>query len=199
MDSILEFLQPENDEPHPGPGAVPDPAAADQATPDQVSDELDDDLELPATRRVNKVTAALSLALLLVGAFAAGSWVQRNHGSGSSSASATGAPGGFDPNNFPGFGGARSQGAGTGGGTGTGTAAAGPAVVGQVVSVSGTTVTVRNFGGKLVTVTVPDGVTLTSATTVPLSALKAGSTISVVGTTAADGKVTASAVTTRTG
>ena len=101
---------------------------------------------------------------------------------------------------FAGFGGARSQDPGTGAGTGSGTAAAaGPVVVGQVVSVSGTTVTVRNFGGKLVTVTVPEGTTVTSATTVPLSALKPGSTISVVGTTSADGKVTASALTTRTG
>ena len=65
------------------------------------------------------------------------------------------------------------------------------------MSVSGTTVTVRNFGGKLITVSVPEGTSITSATSVPLSAVKPGTTVSVVGTSAANGKVTATAVTTR--
>jgi len=187
MDSILDFLQPEGDEPD-GPQA---PADGQQSAPDDDFDEL----ELPAPRRINKVTAALSVALLLVGAFTAGIYVQKNHGSTPASAAGpNGFPGG---GTFPGFGGTRPPDAGTGASTGTTTAAAGPVVVGQVVSVSGTTVTVRNFGGKLITVTVPEGTSVTSATSVPLSAVKPGSTVSVIGTAAADGKVTATAVTTR--
>jgi len=187
MNSILDFLEPESDE----PGEPKAPADGQEPAPDDDFDEL----ELPAPRRINKVTAALSVGLLLVGAFIGGIYVQKNHGS--TPASAAGAnpfPGG---GTFPGFGGARPSDAGNGASTGTTTAAAGPVVVGQVVSGSGTTVTVRNFGGKLITVSVPEGTSITSATSVPLSAVKPGTTVSVVGTSAANGKVTATAVTTR--
>jgi len=187
MDSILDFLEPESGE----PDEPQVPAAGQQPAPDDDFDEL----ELPAPRRINKVTAALSVGLLLVGSFIAGIYVQKNHGSTPASAAGANAfPGG---GTFPGFGGTRPTDAGTGAGTGNTTAATGPVVVGQVVSVSGTTVTVRNFGGKLITISVPEGTSITSATSVPLSALKPGSTVSVVGTAAADGKVTATAVTTR--
>jgi len=187
MNSILDFLEPESDE----PGKPKAPADG----PEPASDDDFDELELPAPRRINKVTAALSVALLLVGAFTAGIYVQKNHGSTpAAAAGANGFPGG---GTFPGFGGTRPSDTGTGASTGTTTAAAGPVVVGQVVSVSGNTVTVRNFGGKLITVSVPEGTSITAATTVSLAALKPGSTVSVVGTAAADGTVTATAVTTR--
>jgi hypothetical protein len=70
------------------------------------------------------------------------------------------------------------------------------AVVGTVTSLTGTTMTVKNLGGKTVTVELPAGthiITVTTATgTTPLAK---GKTVSVTGTTAADGIVTASTVT----
>ena len=129
-----------------------------------------------------------------------------------------GAGGGFG-GGAGGFGGGAGGGTGTGvgGGAGTGTGAAGgdaaggaaaggaggtaaaatPAVVGTVVKVSGTTVTVKNFGGKTIKVTVPADTAITLSTALKLTGLKAGTSISIVGTTAADGSVTASSVTAR--
>ncbi|NHC45113.1 hypothetical protein [Motilibacter aurantiacus] len=91
-----------------------------------------------------------------------------------------------------------ADGAGSAGTGGPGTAdASTPAVVGQVVSVQGDTLTVKNFAGKTVTVKVPEGTAVTSSSSVDLSQLVAGTSVSVAGTTADDGSVTASSVTSR--
>jgi hypothetical protein len=86
----------------------------------------------------------------------------------------------------------RDGGAGASDGTGaTGGTASTPVAVGIVKSVSGTTLTLTNFGGTVVTVTVP---TTATVTTDGLGGLTAGETVSVAGTEAADGRLTATSV-----
>jgi hypothetical protein len=63
--------------------------------------------------------------------------------------------------------------------------------------VSGTALTVKNLGGKTVTVHLGTDATITRSTTITAAALATGSTVSVDGTTGTDGSVTATAVTTR--
>jgi hypothetical protein len=157
----------------------------------------DDLLDVPPPKRLSRVTAVLVAGIVAAAGFAGGALVQKHHDAGLTSAG--GAAGAF-----------RRQGTGTGtggaegfpgggfpvGGTGAGgSGAAAPAVVGRVVSVSGNTLTVKNFAGRTVTVTVPEGTSVTSV--VPLSSLKAGTSVSVTGTAGADGSVTASGVTAR--
>jgi hypothetical protein len=164
---------------------------------DRVDDAYEDDedlLEIPPPRRLSRVTALLVAGIVAVAGFAGGVLVQKHHDAGATAAAAPAAAG------FR-FGGA---GGGTGGlgqvpggqaAAGGAGAATAPAVVGQVVSVSGTTLTVKNFAGKTVKVTVPEGTSVSSV--VPLSSLKAGTNVSVTGTAGADGSVTASGVTAR--
>ena len=70
-----------------------------------------------------------------------------------------------------------------------------PAVIGQIVSVTGDTVVVKNLGGQMITVKLSDTTTITQAATA--ADLKAGQNVTVSGTTGADGTVTATAVGTR--
>jgi hypothetical protein len=171
----------------------------------------EDDLDLLAesNRRPGKLTTLLIAGILAVLAFGGGVVVQKHYGSSSSGSAAAGgfgqrAGGAGGTGGFPGGAGG---GTGAAGGTGTGTGTAGgtgtaagadastPAVVGTVVKVSGTTVTVKNFAGKTVKVTVPASTAISLSSALKLTGLKAGTSISIVGTTAADGSVTASAVT----
>jgi hypothetical protein len=69
-----------------------------------------------------------------------------------------------------------------------------PVAIGTVKSISGTTLTITNFAGTTVTVTVPSTATVT---TPGLRGLTVGATVSVAGTTNADGTVTATSVTSR--
>ncbi len=102
-----------------------------------------------------------------------------------------------------GFGGGTGAAAGTGtgagpgaaGGTG-GTASAVPVVVGTVTRISGTTMVVKNLGGKSVTVKVPTTATISIKVGSSLAGagLKKGATVSVAGSTAASGEVTATSV-----
>jgi len=155
-----------------------------------------DDLELEpmAKRRLHPLTGALLLALFGIAAFAGGVAVQKSHGT----AAASGVPTGFPAALAGGFGNLGGP-AGAAGATGStsSSSAASAAVIGQVVSISGSTLTVRNFGGKTVIVHLPAGTTVSRTTSVPLSTLVAGSTVTVAGTTGSDGSVTATAVTTR--
>jgi hypothetical protein len=119
-----------------------------------------------------------------------------------------GGAGGFE-GGTGGFTGQAGTGAGAGGtaaagGGGGGTAAGGgtastgtPVVVGTVSKVSGTTITVKNFAGKSVTVKVPASASVTVTGKAALKGLKAGESISVVGTKASSGTVTATSVTAR--
>jgi hypothetical protein len=166
----------------------------------------EDDLDLLAesNRRPGKMTTLLIAGILAVVAFGGGVVVQKHYGSSSSGtaaggfsqrAGAAGGAGGF-PGGTGGTGGVTLGGGSTaGGGTGDTSASTTPAVVGTVVKVSGTTVTVKNFAGKTVKVTVPASTAISLSSALKLTGLKAGTSISIVGTTAADGSVTASAVT----
>jgi hypothetical protein len=194
-------------------------AAKDRVDPNQASwsgapiEPAEEDLDLLAdsNRRPGKLTVTLMAGILAAAAFGGGVLVQKHYGGTATQAGGRGTAGaaaGF-PRNFGGgaggygnFGGGGGTGGagqtgGAGGGAAAGAAADTPSVVGTVVKVSGTTVTVKNFAGKIITVKVPDGTTISLSSTLSLTGLKAGTTVSVVGATAADGSVTASAVTAR--
>ncbi|MDP9826809.1 DUF5666 domain-containing protein [Kineosporia succinea] len=176
----------------------------------------DDDLDLLAesNRRMGKVTIALMAAVLAGLAFIGGVVVQKQFGN-----SSAGAPGGgmsaMGGNRSGGYGqsggvqGGYGGGGGFGGGgmpgQGSGTAQGGsaaqsetastPVVVGTVTRISGTTIVVKNFSDKSVTVKVPQGTTVSSSTDSALTGLSKGDSVSVAGTTADDGVVTATSIT----
>jgi hypothetical protein len=142
----------------------------------------------PARRPFSKVSLALLAGVALVVAFGGGVLVQKSHDAGlTASAPAAGArPGGAG-----GAGGGAAFG-GAGGGAGAATASSGPAVVGTVVSVKGADITVKDFAGKTHVVHTTGNTTVS----VPgaLAAIKAGSTVSVTGTSDPAGAVEATAV-----
>jgi Domain of unknown function (DUF5666) len=172
-------------------------------------DELDSEFAPQPRKKLGKLTIGLA-ALLVAGAgFLGGLQVQQHEGTtGNTSTAArraattgtgTGA-GGFGAGGFAGRGtgagagaGAGGTGAGAGGtGAGTGTTTTVPAVIGQIVSVTGDTVVVKNLGGQTITVKLSGTTTITQTTTA--ADLKAGQNVTVSGTTGSDGTVTATAV-----
>lgn len=195
------------------PTEVEDVTGVDGVDGDDGVDEYDDadaDL-LPSEARPlwNRWTIGLVAAVLMVASFGAGAYAQRSTGTDTAANPAagfgrTGTGSGRYGGQFPGggqfAGGGQFPGGGTGTGSGTGqsgTGAATPAVIGTVVAVSGNTLTVKNFAGTTVKVTVPDGAAVSVTSTTPLTGLKAGTTVSVTGTKGADGTVTATGVTAR--
>jgi len=88
--------------------------------------------------------------------------------------------------------GANGAGAGTPAGAGDGEA---PIAVGTVASVNADRLTLTDFAGKTVTVTVPPNATVTTS---GLAGLKPGAPVSVIGTANPDGSVTATSITSRT-
>jgi len=88
--------------------------------------------------------------------------------------------------------GANGAGAGTPAGAGDGEA---PVPVGTVASVNADRLTLTDFAGKTVTVTVPPNATVTTS---GLAGLKPGAPVSVIGTANPDGSVTATSITSRT-
>jgi hypothetical protein len=191
-------------------GGPADPGLRWAGTPIEPADE-DLDLLADSNRRPGRLTVFLLAGILVAGAFVGGAVAQKHFGAPAAAAASgrqgaagfgrqfggTGTFGGGSGGSggFGGFGGA--GGSAAGGSAAGGAAADTPAVVGQVVKVSGTTVTVRNFAGKTVTVKVPAGTAVSLSSALSLSGLKAGTSVSVVGTKAADGSITASAVTAR--
>jgi hypothetical protein len=176
------------------PDPAPDTAAA--VTP-SLDFDTDDEFGEPALpRRIPRLTLFLGLCLGMALAFTGGVLVQKHYATASSAAGLpTGFPSGLGGSGFPtGLGG---SGGGSGGSTSTTGAAAGPAVIGTVVSVSGTDVTVQDLGGTKHIVHTTKTTTVTRSTTVRLSDLSAGVTVRVDGTTASDGAITATTVTTR--
>jgi hypothetical protein len=151
-------------------------------------DPGDDADQIPPGRGpFSKVSLTLLAGVALAVAFGGGVLVQKNHDAGlTATAPAAGARQG---------GGAGFGGAGAGAGGGAATSSSGPAVVGTVVSVKGADITVKDFAGKTHVVHTTGNTTVG----VPgaLSAIKAGSTVSVTGTTDPGGSVVATAVTKR--
>jgi hypothetical protein len=158
----------------------------------RVTDDLAAELAAHAPRRLwNRATIYLGAAVLLVGGFIGGVQVQKNYGTVATPAS-TGRP------NFAGAGGNFGSG-GLTGQTGTGTGSTGTtaaaATTGKVKLVDGTTVYVETSTGDLVTVKTGAQTKVTTSTTTPLKSLVAGDAVTVQGSTASDGTVTATSVT----
>lgn len=165
---------------------VPEGTAPPSAMPD--TDDADF-AELPPRRRVPLLTKGLIVGILVVLAFGGGVIIQKQHDASSASASS----------NFPSLSGGIPAGAGAsnGGASAGSTAASGPVVVGTVVGVAGNDVTVKDLGGSshVVHVSATTGLAATSVDW--SSSLKPGTTVSVNGTKADDGTITATTVTQR--
>lgn len=150
-------------------------------------DELDEFGEPGPPRRIPRLTLLLGLALVLAITFTGGVLVQKHYGG--ESASAISLPTGFA---------AALGGSGTGGGSSAdGADASAPAVIGTVVTVNGTDLTVQDLGGTKHVIHTTKTTTVTRSSTLPLTGLKAGNTVRVDGTSATDGTVTATTVTAR--
>jgi hypothetical protein len=172
-------------------------------------DELDDeDFAPPPPRgKASKFTVLLTGLVVLALGFLGGALVQKHEGtSGTTTAAARagrlrtalGAGGfGTGAGGFAGFGeGAGTAGAGTGAAAGGAGAAAapGPVAIGTVVSITGNTLVVKDLGGKLHTLTLGSGVTLSTTSPLTATALKPGQTVTVDGTTDTSGTVTVTTV-----
>jgi hypothetical protein len=203
---------------------VPDEPAVDgvDAIDEDALDEDDDFLPKPKAK-LGRMSLILAAVLVAGAGFLGGIWTQKNHGTAAGAATGgfgtrqgiTGAQtgeGGFGGRTGTGTGaggtgtgigagtgtGAGGTGTGTGtgaGGTGTGggTTAAVPAVIGTVTVLTGSEMVVQNLGGKQVSVHL--SATTTVSKKFGVADLTVGKTVSVAGTTAADGSVTATLVT----
>ena len=150
--------------------------------------------ELPPKRRVPVFTKGLIVGILMVVAFGGGVMIQKQHDASSASASA----------GFPSFAGGIPAGVGAGGGgasnggaSGGSSAASGPVVVGTVVGVAGNDVTVKDLGGSTHVVHVSATTDLATTSVTWSTSLKPGTTVSINGTKADDGTITATTVTQR--
>jgi len=169
---------------------------------DDDDDALDaeQDFLLPAKGGLSRLAMAFAVGLLAAATFTGGVLLQKHHDKGLTSSSTSGRPAGVGTAaGFPaGFGGTTGGGTATGaaGGTATGgSASTGLAVIGSVVSVSGADVTVKDLGGKTHDVHTTTTTTVTRSQTQPLASLAAGTQVTVTGSTATDGTVTATAIT----
>ena len=194
----------------------------DFEAPPPVDDE--DDFVLPPSRgKLPRATLVLGALVILAVGVLGGVEVQKHEGTSTTAggfaaragrARGTGAAGaggleGFGAAGAGGFGAAGGTGTsgGAGGATGaaggtTGTATTTPAVapiaIGTVVSLKGSTLVVKDLGGNTRTITLGSGVTLTTSAPLTATSLKAGDTVTVSGTTAANGTSTATTVLRRT-
>jgi hypothetical protein len=184
----------------PPPPLPAPPAPFPPAEPAAEDDDLFD-REWDRPRRTNRLTAMLVAGLVAVAGFAVGVIVQKQHDASltaSPTAGFAGAGAGRQrAGGFTGSGGAvpaagSGAGAAPSGAAPSGAAGSGvPVVVGTVKSVSGTTLVVTDFAGTAVTVQVPASATVTTS---GLGGLAVGVPVSVEGSKAADGSVTATAV-----
>jgi hypothetical protein len=155
-------------------------------------DPFDDDLAVQLARRASRPPTPLTLGLggvvLVVAGFIGGVMVEKGHPTNSSGGNTPAISG----TGFPGRGGF----GGGGGGGGTGGQAAANTITGTVKLVDGTTVYITLADGTIVTVKTTSTTTVQSQQTLNLSDLAVGATVSVRGSTASDGTVTATQVTT---
>ena len=169
-----------------------DHVAPTQAPPDDLQPDYEEEFaELPPQRHIRRITQVVAVAVALCVAYTGGVLVQKNHDAKSSSASALpGFPAGGPP---AGFGGGGAPGGSSAGSSAT----TGPAVIGTITSISADSVTVTDLAGKTHVVHLSSTTTITQSTTLNAAALKPGSTVTVDGTKASDGSVSATAVTSR--
>jgi hypothetical protein len=158
-------------------------------------DEIDADFAPRPKQRLGKSTVLLAAVLLAGLGFLGGVQVQKSRATTGTQAGALPGGGNFRGGSFPSGltlpGGFNQPGTGQS----SSSATSGPAVIGTVVSVKGHTLTVKNFAGKTITVTLADDTPITQ--TVKAAALRTGQSVTVSGTTGADGTVTATQVTAR--
>ena len=178
---------------HDGAHRAPDTEDTD---PDIVDDaDIDDEFGTPPARhrRVPPISGLLALGVVLALTFTGGVLTQKHHDA-STTASSSGFPS-LGAGGFPaGLGGAAPTGSSGGSGAATTT---GPAVIGTVVKVVGQTMTVKDLGGKSHVIHLTGTTKATKSSTVDPGAITTGTTVSVSGTTGADGSVSATTITTR--
>jgi hypothetical protein len=166
-------------------------------------DDLESKLQARAPFPVTRTTAALAGLVLVVAGFLGGVLVQKNFGTAASSNSNSGLTPAALSSRAAAFGNFGNRGGGTGGsgnnggtggtaGTGTGTAAP---TTGKITLVDGTTVYVTTSAGDVVIIKTNSSTTVRVDQTVTLKQLTVGSTVTVTGTTASDGSVTATTIT----
>jgi hypothetical protein len=161
---------------------------------------------VPPRRHVPALTKLLFVAIIGALAFGGGVLVQKQHDATLTSASrlpdfaSLFGGGGLPAGPGAGGGGGAASSApgagGTGGSTGGSTGQL-PVLIGTVESISGSDLTVRDLGGTAHVVHATATTTLSVISADWSGSLKAGATVSVQGTKAADGSVTATAVTQR--
>ena len=159
------------------------------------ADEDADFAELPPRRRVPALTKVLIVGVLVALSFGAGVLVQKQH-----DASLTSAVPAFPSGagGIPAFlSGAGAPGTGASSGGSSSAAVSGPVLIGTVESVSGGDITVKDFGGAahIVHTTAATGLATTGADW-PTS-LPSGTIVSIEGTKADDGTVSATTITRR--
>jgi hypothetical protein len=142
------------------------------------------------------VTVGLASLVLIVAGFIGGVLVQKNFGTSSNS---TGGAAAFNPAALASraaAGGFGNRGNGGTGGTGTGgTGTGGAATAGTVTLVDGSTVYVTTSTGDVVIVHTDANTAVQSQQTEAVKDIKVGATVTVTGTTASDGSVTATRIT----
>ena len=168
---------------------------------DDQPDDFDDYDDVAPGQRVPRFTMLLLAAVLVAVGFTGGVLLQKHAVAG---ATATGLPSfgaGFPSGAFPGSGGGQLPGAGgssgAGSSNGSASSAGSPVVVGTVVRVQGTTVIVKDFGGKEHKVTTTSDTTITQSASIPASQLTPGQSVRVDGSKKSDGAIVATSVTAR--
>jgi hypothetical protein len=168
-------------------------AGSGGADVDLGSDPFDDDLaerlKTRAPLRITRITLGLAAGVLLVGGFLGGVLVQQHFGV--KPVAAANAGGRFGA----GAGAGGSGFFGSGGGAGTGTGSGRGSTTGTVTLVDGTTLYITTAAGDTIIVKTGSTTTVASQTSIALKDLPVGSTVTVVGTTASDGSITATQVT----
>lgn len=162
------------------------PTDGTQFQPDPYDDDWDEE---PITPRatLRKATKALLIAAMIALAFAAGIYAHREWGASTQSTAQGG---------FPQFGGGRGQAGGFPGGGlgGTGAGTNANLVTGQVAYRKGRTLYITDTSGNITKVTVPAGLEVSTTATTTVKSIRPGDTVTVRGTDAGAGTLTATSV-----
>jgi hypothetical protein len=147
---------------------------------EEVPDHIVDAVAKRPRLRVTRVIVLLAGLFFVVGGFIGGVLVEKHWGGGSTGSTTSN----FGPPNFGGAGnGGPSAATGSAGTTGT------------VTRVEGTTLSVTLANGTVVTVKTDGSTTVSAQSTSTVKDLKVGQSVTVTGTTASDGSVTATRIT----
>lgn len=173
---------------------VRQPSTLDTLDADPFDDDLGAELAKRAPRGApTRATLALGGAVLVVAGFLGGVVVQKNYGATPAASSPAGGLGNF-AGGFAGRGNpSASAAAGTGGGGGG--QRGGNATTGTVKFVDGTTLYLTTADGETITVKTSGTTTVRTQQTTALTDLPVGATVTIQGTTDANGVVTATQVT----